>query len=159
VTPGASTLVHVVAGDASEQGGSGRTLAFPPFPWSPRPKLSLSGIVWPTAVVAASAVAATLALSGVTSSANAASSDACEGGGFSLVNKTTGAVVADFAVLNYAFTGAANEEDITGGRRTPVFASKVPNHRGLSLSSSVTVELEDEDLVITRTGTGLSMKV
>ena len=155
------------------------------------PKFSLPKIAWPTAVVAASAVSATLALSGATTAAHAASSDACEGGGFSLVNKSTGAVVAagevdaaigaarfgtgafavrgryisfdvrlrDFAVLNYAFTGAANEEDITGGRRTPVFASKVPNHRGLSLSSAVSVELEDEELVIMRTGTGLSMKV
>jgi hypothetical protein len=154
-------------------------------------KFPLSRFAWPTALVAVSAVSAALALSGVTTSADAASSDACTGGGYSLVNKATGAVVAagevdavigatrfgagtfavrgrynafdvrlrDFAVLNYAFTGAANEEDITGGRRTPVFASKVPNHRGLSLSSAVTVELEDEDLVITRTGTGLSMKI
>ncbi len=38
---------------------------------------------------------------------------------------------ADFAVLNQAFTGAANPMDMTGGRFTPVFASKVPDHRGL----------------------------
>ena len=126
----------------------------------------------------------------------AASSDSCENGGFSLVNLTTGATVAssaagevdrtisassfggpsarfgvrgrytsfdvrlrDFAVYNYAFTGAANPEDITGGRRTPVYASKVPDHRGLVLSSGVSVELDEEDLVISRTGTGLSMKI
>src|SRR3954452_8214288 len=40
---------------------------------------------------------------------------------------------ADFAVLNQAFTGAANPLDMTGGRFTPVFAIKVPNHRGLVL--------------------------
>jgi hypothetical protein len=67
--------------------------------------------------------------------------------------------LTDFAVLNYAFTGAANEEDITGGRRTPVFASKVPQHRGLALSSGVTISLDDELLELGRTGTGLSMKI
>jgi len=65
----------------------------------------------------------------------------------------------DFAVFNYAFTGAANPEDITGGRRTPIYASKIPNHRGLVLSSGITVELDQEDMVISRTGTGLSMKI
>jgi hypothetical protein len=66
---------------------------------------------------------------------------------------------SDFAIFDYAFTGAANELDITGGRRTPVFASKIPDHRGLVLSSGVAVELKDEDLVISRTGTGLSMTI
>ena len=41
----------------------------------------------------------------------------------------------------------------------PVFASKVPDHRGLVLSSAVSVEIDDENLVVSRTGTGLSMKV
>ena len=152
---------------------------------------SRTRIVLPTAVGAALAVTAALALVGVTIPANAAKSDGCEGGGYSLVNKATGAVVAagevdatiaaarfgtgtfavrgryntfdvrlvDFAVLNWAFTGAANAEDITGGRRTPVFASKVPNHRGLTLTSGIAVEIADEDLVIARTGPGLSMKI
>ena len=66
---------------------------------------------------------------------------------------------SDFAVFNQAFTGAANELDITGGRFTPVFASKVPNHRGLVLSSAVTVELDDESLTLQRAGTGLSMSL
>ena len=65
----------------------------------------------------------------------------------------------DFAVYNYAFTGAANPEDITGGVRTPIYASKIPNHRGLVLSSGISVELDQEDMVISRTGTGLSMKI
>ena len=65
----------------------------------------------------------------------------------------------DFGIRDYAFTGAANPEDITGGRFTPVFASKVPDHRGLRLTSAITVELEEEDLEIGRTGTGLSMKI
>ena len=122
--------------------------------------------------------------------ATAASSDACAGGGFRLVNLTTGATVAasptegtvsaaalgerfgvrglynqfdvrasDFAVLDYAFTGAANDEDMTGGRFTPVWASKVPDHRGATLTSGVEVSLDEEDLVIMRTGSAVSMKI
>ena len=122
--------------------------------------------------------------------ATAASSDACAGGGFRLVNLTTGATVAasptegtvsaaalgerfgvrgvynqfdvrasDFAVLDYAFTGAANDEDMTGGRFTPVWASKVPDHRGATLTSAVEVSLDEEDLVIMRTGSAVSMKI
>lgn len=122
--------------------------------------------------------------------ATAASSGACLGGGFRLVNLTTGATVAasptegtvpaaalgdrfgvrglynqfdvrasDFAVLDYAFTGAANEDDMTGGRFTPVFASKVPDLRGATLTSDVQVSLDQEDLVIMRTGSGVSMKI
>ena len=117
--------------------------------------------------------------------AEAAKSAGCEGGGFRLVNLTTGAVVAsgddrparsrpplgdrfavrgrysqfdvrsaDFAVLDYAFTGAANPLDMTGGRFTPVFASKVPDHRGLDLSSAISVELDGESVLVSRTGTG-----
>ena len=65
----------------------------------------------------------------------------------------------DFAVLNQAFTGATNPLDMTGGRFTPVFASKVPDHRGLVLSSAISVELEAESLQLSRTGTGVSMKI
>ena len=63
----------------------------------------------------------------------------------------------DFAVYNQAFTGAANELDMTGGRFTPVFASKIPDLRGASLTSGVTVQLEKETLSIQRTGPGVSM--
>ncbi|SDS58645.1 hypothetical protein SAMN04488543_2008 [Friedmanniella luteola] len=65
----------------------------------------------------------------------------------------------DFAVLDQGFTGAANPLDITGGRPTPVFASKVPDHRGLTLSSSIAVELKEEGLTLQRTGAGVSMKI
>lgn len=125
--------------------------------------------------------------------AQAASSEGCEGGGFTLkklVGTTVGATIAggvvdtvlpasqfgatfrvqgkyaqfdvrsaDFAVLNQAFTGAANPKDITGGRFTPVFASKVPNHRGAVLSSGIAVEISEENLTVSRTGTGISMKL
>ena len=66
---------------------------------------------------------------------------------------------ADFAVLDQGFTGAPNELDITGGNRTPVFASKVPDHRGLVLSSGIAVELREERLILSRAGTGVAVKI
>jgi hypothetical protein len=118
--------------------------------------------------------------------AAAASSKGCTGGGFALVGATTvsGEVdravpaaalgssflvkgryveftvnAASFGVTNWTFTGAANPLDITGGRRTPVFAEKTPDHRGATLTSAISVELDEEDLVIMRTGPGISMKI
>ncbi len=68
--------------------------------------------------------------------------------------------LADFAVFDYAFTGAPNPLDMTGGVRTPVWASKLPDHRGLVLTSGISVEESGGDLVIIRTGTGgLTMKI
>jgi len=121
--------------------------------------------------------------------ATAASSAGCEGGGFvirQLVDGTTvgegdttipasnlGAaflvdgvynefivVSSTFGIRDYAFTGVPNPLDITGGRRTPVWAEKTPDHRGLVLTSAVTVENEGGDIVIERSGTGdLDMKI
>jgi len=131
---------------------------------------------------------AVVALTALTAQpAAAASSKGCVNGGFSLVgqNRTVSGptdaaipaadlgprflvrgtyveftVVADsFAVENWTLTGAANELDITGGRRTVVFAAKTPDHRGLTLSGPITVDIDKEDLVISRAGTGLSMKI
>jgi hypothetical protein len=48
---------------------------------------------------------------------------------------------------------------MTGGVRTPVFARKTPDHRGLSLTNALGVEKGAEDLVLSRTGPGLSMKI
>ena len=67
--------------------------------------------------------------------------------------------LSDWAVFDYTFTGAANPEDITGGQRTPVFASKIPDHRGATLTSGVEVRLDEEDLVIERSGAVVDMKV
>jgi hypothetical protein len=118
----------------------------------------------------------------------AASSEGCEGGGFSIVfaNGTTlsgevdtrvpaaslGArfqvrgkfvefdvVSSTFELLNYTFTGAPNPLDITGGVRTPVFERKTPDHRGLVLTGGMDVEIEEDDLVISREGGSLSMKI
>jgi hypothetical protein len=67
---------------------------------------------------------------------------------------------ATFAVFNYTFTGAPNPGDMTGGRPVTVFASKIPDHRGLTLTSDISLEVRDERLVMSRTGTGgLSMKI
>ena len=118
----------------------------------------------------------------------AAKSEGCEGGGFRIVlaNGTTlsGAVdssvaaaslgtrfqvrgryvefdvvAATFEVLNYAFTGAPNPLDMTGGVRTPVYERKTPNHRGLVLNGRLNVELGEENLEIDRSGPGLTMKI
>jgi hypothetical protein len=68
-------------------------------------------------------------------------------------------VSSNFAVENYLFTGAANPEDITGGRRTIVFQSKTPDLKGARLTSAVQVTNQDGDLLLTRTGTGVTMKI
>jgi len=114
----------------------------------------------------------------------AASSSACDDGGFTVLGKsgeTTATVAAGsvasvfrvqgryiqfdvdaatFGILNYTMTGASNKKDITGGRVTPVFESKMPDHRGLFLNGSVKVELsKSADIVLTRSGAGLTMKI
>ncbi|MET0255534.1 MAG: hypothetical protein ABW193_07050 [Luteibacter sp.] len=114
--------------------------------------------------------------------AHAASSKGCEGGGFSILGRTAGdisipanAIGSTFhvqgryvqfdvdadslAVRNYALTGAPNAKDVTGGVPTPVFASKVPDHRGLVLSGPLQLELDKEDVTIARDGSGLAMTV
>jgi hypothetical protein len=117
----------------------------------------------------------------------AATSEGCEGGGFSIV--LPGGTIVDsaatsmpaaslgtsflvkgkyiefevvsstFGVVNYLFTGAPNALDITGGMRTVVYARKTPDHRGLTLTGPLGVEFKDTDMVISRTGPGLSMKI
>ncbi|GAA2583144.1 hypothetical protein GCM10010435_71130 [Winogradskya consettensis] len=117
--------------------------------------------------------------------AEAASSKFCTGGSYAVLGKVgqkdrfRGTVAAPatrflvqgkytqftidpvtFAIYDYAFTGAANTGDMTGGKLTPVYAGKVPDHRGLALTSGIGLELRDEDMTISRTGTsGLSMKI
>ena len=139
------------------------------------------------------ALALAVPLLALTSPAQAASSKACENGGYRLVDLDSQRVVArageretvttvpaaelgsrilvqgrynqyvvrtsDFALFDHAFTGAPNRLDMTGGRFTPVFASKVPDHRGLTLGGDLTVTLEEEDLVVRRAGAGVSMEI
>lgn len=66
---------------------------------------------------------------------------------------------ATFGIRNYAFTGAASPQDLTGGRRTPVWQEKTPDHRGLVLSGTMTVEIDEDGLELIRTGPGLKMKI
>jgi hypothetical protein len=117
----------------------------------------------------------------------AASSAACDGGGFSIVlpgstvsGNQKGTIPAGslggsflvkgkyvefevdsatFGIRNYTLTGAPNSLDITGGRRTTIFVDKTPDHRGLTLTNDLALELKDMDIVIDRTGLGLSMKI
>lgn len=66
---------------------------------------------------------------------------------------------ATFGVRNWTLTGAANELDITGGIRTVIFTSKIPDHRGLTLNGEMRLKMDKESLVITRAGRGLEMKI
>lgn len=121
--------------------------------------------------------------------ASAADSEGCEGGGFTISGLLNGVAIpsgssvtipannvgpsfqilgkyieftvvsSSFAVENYLFTGAANPNDLTGGRRTVAFQSKTPDHKGKTLSSSIKVTNDEGDLVISRSGTGISMKI
>ena len=153
-------------------------------PRSPRRLLGLTLAVLAPVVVSTTAAVGT---------AHAKGADECDGGGYTLVNLSTGAVIAsaasgevdasipaasfgdrsgvrgrynefdvtmsDFAVLDYTFTGAPNPEDMTGGQRTPVFASKQPDHRGAVLSGPVVVELDEDGMNLERDGAAISMKI
>lgn len=66
---------------------------------------------------------------------------------------------ATFGVRNYALTGEGGADSLTGGPRVILFAGKIPDHRGLTLTSDVSYELKDGALVLQRTGAGLSMKI
>jgi hypothetical protein len=120
--------------------------------------------------------------------AAAATSAGCDGGGFALIRPDGSTVSGDqkrsvaaapfgqrflvkgryiefqvdvptFGVRDWALTGAPNPLDLTGGKRTAVFASKVPDHRGLALAGDLTVEIKGADIVLQRSGPGLSMKI
>ena len=134
--------------------------------------------------VAAAAAVLSLPLAGaavLSGPAHAASSKGCEGGGYTVLGHGpgfTGTVPAPsgrftvqgtytrfdvdpttFAVYDQGFTGAPNELDQTGGQPTGIYASKVPDHRGLLLSSPIGLEIDGTDIELSRTGTGLSMKL
>jgi len=112
-----------------------------------------------------------------------AASAACDGGGFTLLGlsgdrrtvvgaSSVGSTFvvqgrytqftvdsSTFGIRDWTLTGAPNPRDITGGKPTPVFASKIPDHRGLSLTSDISVRIDRQKVVIERTGFGLSMKI
>jgi hypothetical protein len=131
----------------------------------------------------AAAALALAALGSFTGVAGAATSKACTGGGFTVLGRSgdvkvdvpgsqlgTSFVVqgkyvkftVDSATLgarNYTLTGAANPLDITGGTRTVIFASKVPDHRGQALSGSLELEIKDTDVVMRRRTDAVDMKI
>jgi len=149
---------------------------------APKPELMQKGSRLKNAIAAAAAFAVSSTML-MAHPAFAASSAGCAGGGFSLLGLSGDqrAIVAasnvegaflvkgkyveftvdsdTFGVRDWTLTGAPNALDITGGRRTVVFASKTPDHRGLTLSSDISVRSAGESLVISRAGNGLSMKI
>lgn len=126
--------------------------------------------------------AAALALL-VSCAAHAASSKGCEGGAFTVLGlsgpqdttvpataltplfRVQGKYVqfdveaATLGVRQYTLTGAPNALDMTGGVPTPIFESKLPDHRGLVLSAGLEVELAGDAITLSRTGTGLTMSL
>jgi hypothetical protein len=108
--------------------------------------------------------------------ADASSSKGCEGGGFTVLGLAApkdssvaiGALTplfrvqdkyvqfdveaATLGVRNYMLTGAANPLDMTGGVATPIFESKLPDHRGLVLSAPLDVQLDGETIALSREG-------
>jgi hypothetical protein len=66
--------------------------------------------------------------------------------------------LATFEVIDYTMTGRPAPTDITRGTRTVVFASKFPQH-GTTLAGNVTVQLNNEQLVLQRSGPGITMKI
>lgn len=128
----------------------------------------------PTRLLLAGLTLASLAA--LSDSALAATSKACTGGGFTVLGRSgkvkvdvpasqlgtsflvSGKYVqfeidsATFAVRNYTLTGAANPMDMTGGVRTVVFASKVPDLKGLVLTGAAELEIKDDSMNIRRKG-------
>lgn len=129
------------------------------------------------------AAAFMLALLAAGGSARAATSQACEGGGFSILGyygKADAKVpasslgtsflvrgkyvqftvdTATFGVRDWTLTGAPNPLDITGGMWTVVYAAKMPDHRGLKLTGELILKMDKESVVLTRKGSGLAMKI
>ena len=63
-----------------------------------------------------------------------------------------------FAAKNYLMTGAPAEREITGGRRTVIFVSKIPQHPW-TLNGALQVDINDEQLVIRRASSNIAMKI
>ena len=115
--------------------------------------------------------------------ASAATSQACEGGGFAVLGyygKADAKIPASslgtsflvrgkyvqftvdastFGVRDWTLTGAPNPLDITGGMWTTVFAAKIPDHRGLKLSGELILKMDKGSLELRREGSGLKMKI
>ena len=66
---------------------------------------------------------------------------------------------ASFGVRNWTLTGAPNEFDLTNGRRTVVYTSKMPDHGGRSLTSELDIRLDTGNVVLSREGSDFAMKI
>ena len=64
-----------------------------------------------------------------------------------------------FEVLDYTMTGAPNVLDMTGGRRTPVFAAKTPDLQGARLAGAMSLRLRDDRVELERDGGSVAMKI
>jgi hypothetical protein len=68
--------------------------------------------------------------------------------------------VSTFAVADYTLTGAPNPQDLTGGQRRPLFASKVPDLSGRTLDAGeLEVQLSPQTALLKRTGSAGAMKI
>jgi hypothetical protein len=68
--------------------------------------------------------------------------------------------VSTLAVTSYTLTGAANPFDLTGGVRTPVFASKVADLKGRTLDAGeLEVTLSPQSVLVQRKASGVSLKI
>ncbi len=123
-------------------------------------------------------VVAALAALATAGGARAASSKGCEGGGFTALGyggKVKAEVPvsrlgarfllkgkyveysvdpATMAVYDVTMTGASNPLDLTGGVRTPVFASKVPDLHGVPLTGTLSLQLVDDGSFTLSRGAG-----
>jgi hypothetical protein len=126
-------------------------------------------------------VATSLAFAFVAQTAHAASSKGCENGGVSVLGYSNKVKVevpvarlgarfavkglyvefevdpSNMAVYNYAMTGAPNKLDMTGGVRTPVFASKVADLHGVPLTGTMTLQLVDGTFSLSRGDSGVTI--
>jgi hypothetical protein len=64
-----------------------------------------------------------------------------------------------FEVLDYTLTGAPNVLDMTGGRRTPVFAAKTPDLQGDRLAGAMSLRLREDRVELEREGGAVAMKL
>jgi hypothetical protein len=66
---------------------------------------------------------------------------------------------APLGVKNFTFTSVANKLSMTGGKNLVAFASKTPDLKGAALTGPLSVQLDKGSILLTRTGTGVSMKI
>ncbi len=133
--------------------------------------------VWRSVYVA---VLTAFTLTATVGTARAAKEDGCSGGGFSVFANIVGATIpasglpasftvqgkfiefevdsTTFGIRNYTLTGAPSPDRLT---TIPivVFASKIPDLRGLKLSSDISIQNAGGTLNLQRTGPGITMKL